>query len=250
MALFRCDVFSEALQMFTTLNVTIPDGIKPEEKQELKVLYLLHGLSDNSSAWLRNTSIERYAADYGIAVVMPEVQRSFYADMEYGLKYFTYVSKELPQMVNKFFGLSTKRENSFIAGLSMGGYGAVKIGLACPEQFFACAGFSGALDIEKIAENKESVFEKELVAIIGNEGTIKQSDNLFYLAKECDKLPCDQKPKVFITCGTEDFLYTQNIKFRDYMNTLNYDFAYEEWAGEHEWGFWDKSIKLALKNFL
>lgn len=97
------------------------------------MLYLLHGLSDNHSCWLRRTAVDRYAEEYGIAVVMPEVQRSFYCDMAHGPAYFTYIADELPQICQRLFRLSDKREDTFIAGNSMGGYGALKAALSRPE---------------------------------------------------------------------------------------------------------------------
>lgn len=96
-------------------------------------LYLLHGLSDDDSIWLRRTSIERYVAQMGIAVVMPQVHRSFYTDMAAGGQYWTFISEELPALARSFFPLSAKREDNFVAGLSMGGYGALKLGLRKPE---------------------------------------------------------------------------------------------------------------------
>lgn len=248
MALFRCDVASGSMGMYTTINVIIPDSVTLEDKKDLKVVYLLHGLSDNSSAWIRNTSIERYATDYNVAVIMPEVQRSFYTDMAYGLKYFTFISKDLPEIASKFFSLSTARENSYIAGLSMGGYGATKIALSCPEQYTACASFSGVLDIN-IIFGQDLASEDEIYGVTGSLEKVADKDNLFELAKECNKIPKDKKPNIFVTCGTEDFLYEGNVKFRDYMETLDFDFKFQEWTGEHTWDFWDKSIVLALKHF-
>ncbi len=257
MALFRCDVFSKTLEMYTTLNVVIPDHLTQEERKGIKVLYLLHGLSDNSSAWLRNTSIERYACDFKVAVVMPEVQRSFYTDMEYGLPYFTYVSKELPELANKFFGLPTCRERSFVAGLSMGGYGALKVALSCPESYAGGAGFSGVLDMTEVVSDEwiqrlkeeQPMMERELIGIMGSEIKLKDSNDLFKLASSVNKLPKSDKPSIYVTCGTEDFLYAHNTKFRDHMNTLDYDFEYHDWKGDHTWDFWDKSIVMAMEFF-
>ena len=107
------------------------------------MLYLLHGLSDDHTAWLRYTSIERYATARGLAVVMPAVHRSFYADEAHGHAYWHFVSEELPAIVAAFFRLSERREDTFVAGLSMGGYGALKLGLHHPERFAAVASLSG-----------------------------------------------------------------------------------------------------------
>ena len=112
-----------------------------------KVLYLLHGLSDDGSAWQRYTSIETIAALYGLVVVMPSVGRSFYTDQPNGQKYFSYLTDELPHYLKDVFGLSPHREDTLIAGNSMGGYGAFKAAFLHPELYSAAASFSGVLSL-------------------------------------------------------------------------------------------------------
>jgi len=245
MALFRGDFFSNQLSMVTSVNVIIPDFA---DNSKLNVVYLLHGLSDNCTGWARLTSIERYANRHRVAVVMPEVQRSYYIDMKNGLKYFSYVATELVDFAGKMFGLPTSREKSYIAGLSMGGYGAMKIALAKPEQFCACAGFSSVCDIENtIKEEMPASNIPELNAILGEELKVSASDDLYKLSTKCNKNSL--KPKVFMTCGTSDMLYQQNIDFKTHIETLDFDFTYKEWEGDHTWEFWDKSIEMALELF-
>src|SRR4051794_11845719 len=137
MALLRCDFVSDVLEVGTSMTVLLPQagegqigvtGARPDPEAGFPVLYLLHGLSDDSTAWLRYSSIERYAAELGLAVVMPQVQRSFYADEEHGGSYWTFLSEELPGIVGSFFGVSQRREDTFVAGLSMGGGGAPEWG--------------------------------------------------------------------------------------------------------------------------
>ena len=118
------------------------------------VLYLLHGLSDDDTIWLRRTSIERYAAPLGLAVVMPQVARSFYTDEAHGNRYWTFLSEELPQLARSFFHLSDRREDTFVAGLSMGGYGALKWALHRPGRFAAAASLSGALDLVAVSQDE------------------------------------------------------------------------------------------------
>src|SRR5690606_35149889 len=118
-------------------------------KKKHPVLYLLHGLSDDDTIWLRRTSIERYVAGLGLAVVMPNVHRSFYADMAYGGQYWTFLTEELPRVAGDFFPLSDAREDNYVAGLSMGGYGAFKWALSYPERFAAAGSLSGVLDLAK-----------------------------------------------------------------------------------------------------
>ena len=148
MAVIRCDFFAETLELSTSMTVVLPqegDGPPP-------VLYLLHGLTDDHTAWTRFTSIERYAYDKGIAVVMPQVHRSFYANEAVGLKFWDFLSDELPAVVERLFNVSTRRADTYVAGLSMGGYGAFKWALRQPERFAAAASLSGALDLAYIQE--------------------------------------------------------------------------------------------------
>src|SRR3954464_2876128 len=154
MALVRCDFFSDVLGLSTSMTVVLPQATSAQIGMtgaatggDAPVLYLLHGLSDDDTIWLRRTSIARYAAPLGLAVVMPQVGRSFYTDEAHGNRYWTFLSEELPAVVGSFFRISDRREDTFVAGLSMGGYGAVKWALRQPERFAAAATLSGALDL-------------------------------------------------------------------------------------------------------
>lgn len=158
--MIRCQVgfFADTLGVNTSLVVLLPQpaltqiGVAPVVREHgTPVLYLLHGLSDDSSIWTRLTSIERYAGELGVAVVMPQVERSFYCDMANGDAYWTFLSEELPAVVAANFKVSTAREDTFVAGLSMGGYGAFKWALRQPERFGAAASLSGALDVVAMA---------------------------------------------------------------------------------------------------
>ena len=163
MAFIQCDFGSYALGMACSMNVILPQkvnmqigmkGVAGEGKHP--TLFLLHGLSDDHTIWMRRTSIERYVAPLGLAVVMPNVHRSFYTDMAMGGKYWTFVSEELPRVARSLFHLSDKREDNFVAGLSMGGYGAMKMGLRKPEMFAAAASLSGVMDINSWINRMES----------------------------------------------------------------------------------------------
>ena len=214
--------------------------------QPYKTLYLLHGLSDNHTAWMRQTSIERYAADRGLAVVMPAVHRSFYTNMAHGGKYWDFISQEVLQIAREYFPLSDKREDNYVAGLSMGGYGALKLGLSCPDKFSAAASLSGAVEIRNIHKsNPEKEWQEEMSNIFGNPDLIAGSENDTYaLAEKVSKETV--KPRIYQCCGTEDFLYEFNIKFRDFIKPLGFDYTYEEGPGAHEWSFWDKHIEKVI----
>ena len=227
---------SDALGMQTSVYVLIPE--KREAGTAVKTLYLLHGLSDDNTSWLRRTSVERYAEKYGIAVVMPFGEKSFYTDMKYGMNFYTFVAKELPEVMHTLFCLSQKREDNYVAGLSMGGYGALKIGLREKGRFAAAAGLSSACDIA--ARDKKGYFP----AVFGD-GNVDPKDDLFALATERANDP--DKPKIYLGVGTEDFLYDENQKFKAHLASLGYDFTYRESAGTHNWEFWDEYIKYVLE---
>lgn len=251
MALFNGVISSEVLGLDTNIIVILPHDRPTENQAEpCKVLYLLHGLSDSAHGWTRYTAIERYAREYGYAVIMPEVSRSFYLDMKYGLKYFTYVSEELPALCQKIFRLSGRREDTFIAGLSMGGYGAMKCALTFPERYAAAASFSGALDLEDVvARAEQDNLSDEFRGALGVELEILPEDNLKILADEFTAVPSVDRPELFITCGKQDYIYEHSKSFSDYLNQLLIDHRYHEWDGAHEWKFWDKSIEMAIKFF-
>ena len=245
MALVQVQSFSEALNVQTTVNVILPEavqgiGITASGKAELpKVLYLLHGYSDDHSIWQRRTSVERYAAAHNLAVIMPAVNHSFYTNEVYGERYWDYVATELPKVMHRFFRLSDKPEDTFVAGLSMGGYGAMKLALSFPERFGAAASFSGAVDIAERSSVRASV---EQTRIFGDISKIPGSDNdLFHLLEKNADAP--KKPRLYIACGTADFLFHQHQKFVPAAKEAGWDVtAYEEPDVGHEWAFWDREI--------
>lgn len=245
MAFLTCNFRSNMLDMDTSINVVLPENTEGK----MKTVYLLHGLSDNHSNWVRRTSIERYACERGFAVVMPDAGRSFYTDMKYGPKYYSYIVNELPEICRKFFNLSDRREDNFAAGLSMGGYGAFKIALRNPDKYASAASFSGALDIEsRMKAQKE--WDRDALLIMGEGADLSESaENVMYLAQKLEETG-GIKPRLYQACGTEDFLYADNIRFKNMMETLSYDYKYEEGPGEHTWAFWDTYVQRALDFFL
>lgn len=252
MAYFEMHYKSEALLMQVTVGVIIPDVKKDEGERCYKTLYLLHGLSDDQTMWMRRTSIERYAEEWGIAVVMPSVARSWYTDTAYGAKYFTFVSEELPRVCRSYFsGMSDKREDNFIAGLSMGGYGAFKIALTYPERFGGCASLSGAHDLFR--ENAFK-FNREWRGNFGFD--IPTSDELlgtkhdvFWLADKA-KASGKELPRMFLWCGESDFLLEGNRRLDAYLTELGIDHVYRESEGDHSWQWWDKHITDAIDSIM
>ncbi len=248
MAFCELHIYSENLGMQTTVNVILPQRKRKGEigvasnaaPEQYKCLYLLHGLSDDQTIWMRRTSIERYAAQYGICVVMPFAARSYYTDMHYGEKYYSFIAKELPAAIQEFFNVSPKREDNFVAGLSMGGYGALKIGLRECDRFCAAAGLSAASDIVARREKRPELMK----ALFGEEMIVPEEDDLFKLAEKQATNPL--KPRIYMGVGTEDSLYEENQRLKATLEALPYDFTYRESAGAHTWAFWDEYIQYVL----
>lgn len=256
--LLSCQFFSPVLRRNARIQVILPTPEQEGEpvKQNWKVLYLLHGLHGDESSWVRFSNIERYANDAGIAVVMPGVGNSFYQDMAHGERFFTYMTKELPAFVQGLFPVSRKREDTFLAGLSMGGYGAYFLGLRCPEQYGAVASFSGALDIgfrvtpipQVPQQNVPMPFYAE--PCFGDMTKIAGSDrDIFFLFEQAKQRNC--LPRMYQSCGTRDFLYAMNIASCRHLTELGAQITWRETEGmAHEWDFWDQEIRHALKWFL
>lgn len=232
---------SGALNMSTHLHIILPE---PDKMRG--TLLLLHGLKGGSEDWQRKTSIERYAAEYGLAVFMPEVQRSWYIDMKYGLPYFTYVSEELPAWIESQFRAPTDPKHLYVAGLSMGGFGALKLALTHPDRFAGCMSLSPRLYLRDRLEQKKDELQdrKEWKAILGDDLIVGPENDLELLAEAAAKGPV---PRIYLACGAEDSLYPESVRMRDYLRSLGINITYEEWSGIHSWVFWDKAIQRGLE---
>lgn len=246
---------SEILDLRNTMYVLLPQRTMAERQSKrvpkYRVLYLLHGHSDDHTAWQRWTSIERYVEGLNLAVVMPAAHLSFYTDMAHGPRYGQFISEEVPAVVHDLFPLSTKREDTFVAGLSMGGYGAFRLALTYPERFAAAASLSGAVDIAEVVREKRSdpgnkAWLAEMRTVFGDLSKVPGSkDDLFALAKKAARSPV--KPRLYQCCGTEDDLYPDNVRFREAVRKLPFDYTYEEGPGEHNWAYWDQMIQSVLR---
>ena len=252
----HCDFHSPVLRRNTHINVILPTPTEVGQPmpENLKVLYLLHGLHGDETSWLHFSNIERYAYDANIAVVIPGVGNSFYQNMAHGEDFFTYITEELYDYVQALFPVSKKREDTFIAGLSMGGYGAWYLALACPEKYAATASFSGAVDVgfRYLAESmpKDTPLPFYVDNCFGDPTKIAGSDRdvfvLFEKAKAKGILP-----RMYQSCGTADFLYGMNVAANKKLTEMGAKITWRETPGvDHVWDFWDSEIRWVLKNWL
>ena len=247
MAFIQCDFKSETLGRSCSLNVILNQealSARPAGHRS-QTLYLLHGLSDDHTTWMRRTSIERYAQAFDLAIVMPSVDRSFYANMRSGYRYWDFIADELPEICRRFFPISTEREDVFAAGLSMGGYGAFKLALARPEAVSAAASLSGALDLLAAGEEQEERLP-EYGIIFGDQERFRNSDDdLSHLAAQL-VASSRPRPSLFQCCGTEDYLYPMNQSFQQHCSRIGLEVAYEQSPGDHDWSYWDVQIQRVL----
>lgn len=248
MALIRCTLFSEALELGTSITVVLPQSTQArigthevDRGGPPPVLYLLHGLSDDDTMWTRQTSIERYADERGLAVVMPQVHRSFYTDQANGLRFWTFLAEELPEIVSRFFVVSQRREDTFVAGLSMGGYGALRWALRQPERFAAAASLSGALDVPAL---RDAGTHDELFRLVHGDRSIAGTDaDLFHLL---DAAEVAALPRLYVCCGTEDELIDDSRRFASRAAERGAQVTSDFGPGEHVWSYWDATIQDVL----
>ena len=252
MAFLQVQFFSQTLNVASTVNVILPEpdqgiGVSARKaKRAPKVLYLLHGYSDDHSIWMRRTSVERYAAGHNLAIVMPAVNHSFYCNEPYGERYWDYVSEELPAVMHRFFRLSDKPKDTFVAGLSMGGYGAMKLALTYPERFAAAGSFSGAVDIAGQIKRADSAAAR---LFPDPEKVAGSDDDLLYLLEKNAGAP--SKPRLLVACGTADFLYPSHQKFVPALIKYGWEVHGQETPNAtHEWGYWDALIKQFIEEYV
>ncbi|MDR2750343.1 MAG: esterase family protein [Clostridiales bacterium] len=253
MALYTCKRVSFTLGYPIEYHVFLPDpdmsasfeGIKKLEKP-FPVMYLLHGAFDEASCWIRNACVERHAQENGLALVMASALNSFYTDMAHGRPYASFITQELPMMVKSVFPISDKPEETYIAGLSMGGYGALKLALSCPGKYAAAASMSGAVIIESLLKMKSPYVSVEDLFGDKSDSIIGSSHDLRALLKESAE--AGTTPRIYQCCGQEDMLYADNLVFRDYAKSLpGLDITWEEGPGGHEWAFWDTYIRKIMR---
>lgn len=256
MSLVQFKFESEYLNGNTEVSVILPD--KPRDidakdyyKEEIryKVLWLLHGGYGDDSDWQRKSMIELYAREKNLIVVMPSALNSFYSEWPkamMGMDMFHCITEELMPMVYAWYPASDKREDNFIAGLSMGGFGTAKYAANYPEKFAAAAVLSAApIDIRNIPKSLDMPLFKNLVENAGGiDSFLASPDNTWDLLKKNK----DKLPKMYFACGTDDFLYEDTyLPFKKYAEENGIPITFEEIDGYgHEWRFWDLIIQRVL----
>ncbi len=248
MAIFTIDYSSAALKRRIQFTAVLPvDSLLPDysdfkdhEFKTFKTLYLLHGYSGDCTDWLTHCNTKNWATKYNCAIIMPSGDNSFYVDYVGGRNnYGQLIGQELVEVSRKCFPLSHKKEDTFIAGLSMGGFGALRNGLKYYDNFSYIASFSGGLSTFEEMKPKPN-FEE----ITGK--TVKDyadtDDNPRFLVKEHVKNKTNDQ-KIWISCGTKDSLYNVNAGFRDYLIESGYDVTWDELPLAHEWAFWSDQLE-------
>lgn len=256
MAILQYKISSQALATKTNVNVILPTPSpfemeqRPDERfytegKKYQVLYLYHGTHGDSWDWLRFSRIESYAQKYRLAIVMPEVQNSSFHNIPGSYRYYDYVSRELPEIINWTFPISRRRENTFVAGLSMGGSGAFKVGMANPTRFGAVASLSGGFMLtERIEHDRKCLHAAAYGPDEMLTGTIEDP---FWLSAQLMEKRVDY-PKLYLCCGTEDGLcYESNRAFRKHLDRIGMHYTYHEQPGGHDWDFWDSEILRVLQ---
>ena len=261
MAIVCTKFFSNCLRRTVPFMAILPNdggfdkfGNPEFETGKMRCLYLLHGYTGDETDYLANTPIRELSRKYKIAVIMSDGDNSFYVDNVAEKRFFgEYVGEELIQYTRRLFHLSEKREDTFIGGLSMGGYGAMRNGLKYAHNFSRIFALSGAYVPVRIAENggipeNDGVSDEEFQCrVFGDPQKIEGSDldpRYIYgqLKKKGEKIP-----QIYMAEGSEDMLLKENHMMRDFFESENADFIYEEDSGVHDWDFWNKHLEDAFK---
>lgn len=239
----------ESIGKMTSLTAILPEN----KSGPFAVLYLLHGLSDDHTAWARRTSLERYVANLPLIVIMPNGERSFYTDAQdlRNQNFETLITRDILNFVDSTFQTIASRQGRAIAGLSMGGYGALKLGLKHCDKFCAAVSHSGALEFASHSSEDfvaQSGWEwlREFVPFLG-ENPRGGSNDIFALAERlAENLDSSTRLALRIDCGVDDFLIESNRRLHAHLQKLGIAHEYAEHAGAHNWDYWDLHIRDTL----
>lgn len=236
MALVEMKRSSQILGKQCAINILIPDKIESDRK--LPVIWLLHGLGDDGSCWLRKTVLETLVQDTYVAVIMPDMGRSFYLDDPDGLKYRTYFLTELIPELRSIFPLSSAQADNHLVGNSMGGFGALSLAFEKPELFSKVAAISPVTNLEIVEEIMPDY--KRILASAAN-----KKDFLFELAAKSGQYIL---PELFIRIGSTDFLKADCDNFVDKIQkNLRRNIDYKVTSGDHDWSYWNAILPEVLQ---
>ena len=255
MALLQVDYKSKMLGRKVHFNVILPTDMEEESHAPYPTLYLLHGIFGNSTSWLTSSCVQRYAEDKGICVVMPDGENGFYVDHpDYMNRFSSWVGQELVEVTRKLFHLSDRREDTWLCGFSMGGYGALRNGLKYSDTFGKVIAFSGALilDMPRTPQPGEGspISSPYMKAMFGDMADAVSSDlNPAWIVR---KLAEEGKPlpDLYISCGEQDGLLEANQKFIGLLDELKIPYTWRTTPGGHDWDFWEQEIRHVIKNWL
>ena len=266
MAVVNLDLYSYQLGMNTQASVILPErrGVPhvSRDGKPFPVLYLLHGHGQDHTSWLRLSRLEYYLANTDLIVVMPNTSRGCYVDGQGTHNYGTYLTEELPVALQNWFHISPRREDTFIAGLSMGGYGALHAAMSHPERYGAAAALSAAIRLYQMNLGPEAAakglalppleeMDRNFRCVFGPEETFDSTDySLKVQAKRLQESD-GPKPRLLQLCGDDDPLLGQNEDFAAFMKAEcpGLDHTYQVSPGMHNFDFWDREILTALKFF-
>ncbi|WP_042707149.1 alpha/beta hydrolase [Methanobrevibacter wolinii] len=256
MALLNVEYKSQALGRNIPFTAILPvdhidyeHNINKSDNGPYKTLYLLNGLYGDCIEWLTHTDIKRLAERNNLAVIMPSGENSFYLNYPSSNRnYSKYVGEELVNITRRMFNLSNKREDTFIGGYSMGGFGALYNGFKYNNTFSKIVALSSALILEDdFDKTNQSIFkynQEYIEECFGNLDTALNRDvNVNNLIKKLEDSNKDI-PDLFITCASDDSLYDANIKFVNFLsNYNNINYIFHEGVGGHQWDYWNKFMK-------
>jgi putative tributyrin esterase len=229
-------------------QVVLPVGYKNDKEARYEVVYLLHGLTGHYNNWIDKTRITDYAAGHPFIIVMPEGGDGWYTD-SFSVpndKYETYIITEFIPEIDKKFRTVAEREGRYIAGLSMGGYGAIKFGLKYPATFSVVGSFSGALGAAG-SEVYTGATGRSIPPVFGPEGSpTRRSNDIFEMVRATNSERVKQLPFIYQACGTEDTFYPSNQKFVSLLAQAKVPHEYREHPGGHTWAFWDNHLREFL----
>ena len=258
MAVLQVNFISDCLKRTVPMTVILPvdklfgGAVETDEQEPFPTLYLLHGLLGNYTDWTAQTNIQALATEKNLAVVMPSGDNSFYVDSTIpNNDYGRFIGEELIHITRRMFPLSHKREDTFIGGFSMGGFGALRNGFKYHDTFGHIIALSSALNIFELPADipGRCLFHED--GCFGDLEEARQTDKnpriaLKNLIQKVTSNLDAKCPKVYMACGLQDGLIEVNRSFRDLMQKTGMDVTYEETEGQHNWAFWNSQIPKVL----